>query len=317
MLKLELRAAQNSIPGQGELRIQGWQETSAGLELAVQRNQDGYYLDASGNWSASQRWSPLADVSDAGDHLLSVVGPWLVDPLTADQRMTYMFYLRNADGSDKGVLRIVGELLSSAAAGKPAVTATPVLAPEPPPSAFQSEPLLPPEPKTEPPVKPEQPLVPPPQKTSRLPLLILLVALLLIVAGLVWWWMSRADGAAPTQAASSPCSPQILSSSQDDLALLQACVKSQPDSAQVLELIKAGQQAKRCNLVQRLYAYKAQSGDVDIALAYARQYDPEGFTPGACIDKADGETAAYWYERVLEQQPDNAHAKQRWEALQP
>jgi len=327
MLKIELRAAPGGTPGQGNLRIQGWKHPLDGLELAVQRNQDGYYLDATGHWSASQRWTALTDTRSADEAALqAIVGPWLVDPLTADQRMTYMFYLRSADGQDKGVLRIVGDLLSSAAAGTPpatlasavapTVTIPPAPAPEPPPAA-ESEPAAEPEPEPE-------PESPPPEKPRKHLLLVLLIALVLAVAaGLAWWWFARADHAgaaepeASTDAASGPCHPQVLDASQDDLTLLQTCVKSNPTSEQTLALIAAAETAKRCNLAQRLFAYKAQAGDIDIALAYARRYDPQGFTASQCIDKPDGETAAYWYERVLEQQADNAQAKQRLEALQP
>jgi len=352
MLNIELRAAKTGTPGQGELRIQGWKEDLHGLELAVQRNQDDYYLDDRGQWSASQHWNALVDVRAQDDRLLAAVGPWLVDPLTADRRMTYMFYLRSPDGSDKGVLRIVGELLGSAAAD---TSAAPEIKPAPPPEIKPSpqaapEPELEPEPEPEPQVEsasepqaasalPETPLPSPPPPPSRWPLWVLLLALILSAAGLAWWFLLRSAAHTPSgttpvtsqdaaanappsaesaeSAATSPCDPQILGANPDDLALLQACVRSNPSSAQVLELIRAAKDAKRCNLMQRLYAYTAQAGDAVVALAYAREYDPEQFKSGGCIQAADSETAAYWYELVLEREPGNGEAKRRLEALKP
>jgi len=333
MLKIELHPAPNGTPGQGELRVKGWKHTPVGLELAIQRNQDSYYLDANGHWSASQRWTALGEVQDTDGALQTLVGPWLVDPLTADQRMAYMLSLRNSEGSDNGVLRMVGELLSSAAAGSspaaPATSVAPAVVPAVAPPAPTPEPAPESEAKAEIAAQSESPVEeaprPPPKKPRRWPLLALMGVL--AAAGLAaWWWLSPGSKSPPDAeptieaealAPDGPCHPQILTTNNDDLALLQACVKSNPSSAQTLQLISAAESAKRCNLAQRLFAYKAQSGDVEVALAYARRYDPEGFTAGACIDKADGETAAYWYERVLDQQPDNAQAKQRLEALQP
>lgn len=82
-----------------------------------------------------------------------------------------------------------------------------------------------------------------------------------------------------------------------------------------MAVIEAAKQAERCNIVQRLYAHKAQSGDTKIAFAYAREYDPESFKDGGCIKSADAETAAYWYEIVVANDPSNAAAKQRLEQL--
>ena len=51
-----------------------------------------------------------------------------------------------------------------------------------------------------------------------------------------------------------------------------------------------------------------------IALAYAREFDPATFVAG-CLTAADKETAIYWYELVLSKEPENAEVKARIEAL--
>ena len=79
--------------------------------------------------------------------------------------------------------------------------------------------------------------------------------------------------------------------------------------------VPVAKDAKRCGVVQRLYAHKAQSGDAAIAYAYAREYDPAHYSSGGCIEAADAETAMYWYEIAVNNDPDNQDASQRLEEL--
>jgi len=329
MLKIELRPTREGTPGQGELLIEGWKQDADGLQLAVQRNQDDYYLDDSGQWHASQRWNSLPNVREEDGKLLIPVGAWLVDPLTADTRMTYMLYLqknkdglqKNKDDSDKGVLRMVGELLSSAAAGS--ITPVPASPKAPPKPAPVTEPVPEPEPLPEPeavvepePVPPKPQPKPKPKQKSRWPLLVLLL-LVLLAAGLALGWFLLRPNPSAEATTSGACTAPVLAENQDDLALIQNCLKTSPSSDEVLALINAAKESKRCNLMQRLYAHKAQSGDAAIALAYAREYDPASFKAGGCIESADAETAAYWYELALERDPNQSAARERLEALKP
>ena len=68
-------------------------------------------------------------------------------------------------------------------------------------------------------------------------------------------------------------------------------------------------------MVQRLYAFTAQSGNATVAVAYAAEYDPKSFKAESCIKSADKETAQYWYEQALVADPNNAQARERLEAL--
>ena len=45
----------------------------------------------------------------------------------------------------------------------------------------------------------------------------------------------------------------------------------------MLGIIQAAREAGKCSIAQRLYANRAQAGDVPIALAYAQEYDPAGY----------------------------------------
>ena len=114
--------------------------------------------------------------------------------------------------------------------------------------------------------------------------------------------------------AAAACSSEALSATKDDLAFIQTCLKTTPDTTKVLEVIEFAKTAKRCDVAQRLYAFKGQAGDVVIALAYAKEFDPKFFTSG-CVAAADKNTALYWYELVLAKDASHAEAKERVEAL--
>jgi len=114
-------------------------------------------------------------------------------------------------------------------------------------------------------------------------------------------------------ASAAPCAPDTMKTT-GELDFVKGCLQSQPNSAQVLTIISQAKEQKHCDVAQRLYAYKAQSGDTAIALKYAHEYDPLTAVKGGCF-AADTETAVYWYETVINQDAHNAEAKTRLSAL--
>jgi hypothetical protein len=175
----------------------------------------------------------------------------------------------------------------------------------------------------------QEPPATPPKKSNNL-IWLLLIALVVGVIAAYFIWMGLKPSpvttapstqqsaspatSAPVAAAPAPCSTAALSAAKDDLVFLQECLKTNPEGEKVLEVIAAAKSAKRCDLVQRLYAFKSQAGDIAVALAYAREFDPQ-FHQAGCIASPDKATAIYWYELVLSSQADNADAKARVQAL--
>jgi hypothetical protein len=347
-LRLELKASASG-PGYGELTVIGWNQDADGLELSVQRNQDGRFLDEHGKWTTNPVWHDVSVLQPGGDKLSGEVGPWLVDPLMQNPQVAYMFELRNPEHRDKGVLRMSGQILSSQAAGSsvrrethtrhenipPPKTQTPSPPPpvhEPTPASEpqpepKREPMPEPQPEPQPEPMPEPPPVPVTPRSKR-PLILGLLALLLALAGGAAWYLLPAGftlpgsggtvadsgGAIADLKAEGPCGAHAMTTGSD-LEFVQSCLKSAPTTDQVLAVIEAAKQANRCDIVQRLYAYKAQSGDARIAFAYAREYDPQTFKAGGCVTSADAETASYWYEIVVANDAANTEAKQRLEQL--
>lgn len=177
---------------------------------------------------------------------------------------------------------------------------------------------------------------PPPKPRSKAWLWILLGLVLAGAMGVgVWWWLQQqpakteptpapaastepAPASAPTVSTptgEAACAAEALQQNSDDLAFIRGCLDSKPNAEQVLAVIERAKAAKRCNVVQRLYAFTAQSGNAAVAVAYAAEYDPKTFKAEGCIKSADKETAQYWYEQALVANPNNAQARERLEAL--
>lgn len=333
-----------NTPGQGRLRISGWSGASEGLAFSVQSSQTHEFLQHGKQWSNVAHWFTLADLVRAADAeaLESYVGPDLIDPLlAASGSANFRFELNNAGlgQSDMGMVRLDKSLIASSAwtgetkaAPAPAPVPPVVQAPEPVAKIEEPAPII------EAPVVPdpepvaEQPLAPPakPAKKNRWLLPVLLLVLLAIAAG-VWWFMQQPKPAVvdepPTPVPTTtpapepvpeaqPCTLESLQS-QPELAFVQGCIQKAPGSAALLEVINLAKANNKCAVAQRLYANRAQSGDLQIATAYAHEYDPKYHQPSECFKTPDTATAAYWYETILGFDENNADAKQRFEELKP
>jgi hypothetical protein len=337
----ELKPSLTGRPGFATLVLTGWEsesiEIGACAEVCVQRNQDQRYLGDGRQWTTLQTWHQvsLSDEPTAESVALSLE-PVIVDPLVENPQMTYQIQIRIGSEHGVGVIRIREGVLSSHAAGQSVSPVAHVyqasvepLVPEPAPIelAPAPEPVLPIENK----------------KSNKLPLIGLFILLLLIGVGGFAWMQIKTEPAttpnpvvaqattvapvaapvvAPLPVPAAPpapveppaCSAEAMAKVKDDLMYIQSCLKTNPDSVQVLAVIDAAKKSNRCDLAQRLYAFKGQAGDIPVALAYAKEFDPASFTPG-CFKAADKETAIYWYEVVLSKDANHVEAKSRLEAL--
>ena len=321
-----------STPGRALLHVRGWEYDSGALSFAIQRNQDEHYLQADQRWSNTPCWFEQVFEEDAsGEHMTCPLGAQIVDPLLSQPNNLYNLRLRGPDGEDENVLRLADGLLpsSAAAATGPAgaersAVLTPEPAPEPAPApapVVEPEPVLAPEPAPEPVVPPVAPPPAPPAKGSKTGLWIALVLALLALAALAWWLLKpgaepAAPAPAPTPAAATaaPCSREALAS-DTELQFVQACIQQAPGSQALLETIAQAKAAKQCGVAQRLYANRAQAGDLAIASAYAHEYDPKFLQPSDCFKAPDDATAVYWYETIQGFDPDNAEAAERLKDL--
>ncbi|VEF13606.1 Uncharacterised protein [Pseudomonas fluorescens] len=336
-IRVDLLALEPNVPGRACLTVKKWQGAQEQLEFSIQRNQDSFYLQEGQVWSNNPCWFQVSrfDLAANGEALEAQVGADVVDPLLeggANSQFRIELREQGPGQSDVGVVRPGVGLLPSTAGGE--TRSTYGAAQLSTPSAAEPEiPELPELvlPEIEAPVEPEpitaEPVYTPPpapvKKSNKGLIGLIIVVLLLLAAAAAFWWLKRAPeptapAVAATPAAGADAAACTLESmnSLPELTFVQTCIKAAPDSAKLLEIINQAKAGKHCGVAQRLYANRAQAGDALIANAYAHEYDPKYLKASDCFPTADNATAAYWYETILTQDPNNAEAKQRFEELQ-
>lgn len=308
-------------------------------------NNEKNYLQPDGGWNSAPHWFTI----DGGYPLTSGsgfrIGPMLLNPLLENASLVQIQVKLSSGDIYSTTLQLArDELFSSDARGQTgdysgsSVLTAPLSETVPTP-----EPVVQPKPTPLPPA-PTPDAGKPKATSSRLPMIIVAILVLLIAAAALWWFFGRgaavntpaavekpaeteAPAASPTPVpapaaepapepvtSSAACSPANITS-QSELDFVQNCVQQKLDSSQLLAIIQAAKEARKCGIAQRLYANRAQGGDSQVALAYAGEYDPKYHQSSECFKDPDTDTAAYWYETALQSDPNNQEAKQRLEGL--
>ena len=326
-------------PGHAIVVLEGSEIESAGeISFSIARNQDGRFLTADGQWEPTQAWHEPQEYQLDQTVVRCWVGTQVVDALLANPQMQYRIIVKGVEQSFQGIMRLGTDLFPSSARAAASVPTAAVVPPEPEP---EPEPVI----DTAVPEAPaaiEPAAVPVSEKSRAVPVLLALLVLAIIGAGL-WWFLlnggksdpvgvvqetvqteSPADEPATDEAptpvaevsepAAVPCAVDALAQVSDDIAYLQRCVQSQPTTEQIFSIIEAGKASQKCDLIQRLYAHAAQSGNVEVALAYAKEFDPLTFE-GGCFAAPEPETAVYWYEIYLQTEPDDQAVATRAQSL--
>ncbi|TNG95507.1 hypothetical protein FHQ28_06580 [Pasteurellaceae bacterium USgator11] len=326
MLRIELK---ESRPGYAQFSAANWKGGSE-VEVSIQRSQDHHYFAQGNQWNTEPVWHRVTQLSVVDGILQGELGPWLVDALVQQNaNVQYQMMVRDTHAvddvvTDRGVLKMVGNILASSASGDTSrvsdirhepTTVAPTM-----PIIEEPEPIaVAPEVMTEAPLATEavaMPVTETEKPKSKLGLLIGGLLLLILAVAAAWFFLlsDKSDKSAEATEVKpselSACS--IQAGSDDEIAFLQRCLKSNPDDSQILALIAEAKKANKCGIAQRLYANKAQGGNAAIAVAYAKEY--ETATTNGCFS-ADKETAIYWYETALEADPNNAEAKARLQEL--
>lgn len=305
MIKPELKPLNPVNPGYATLLLKGWKGGIVGVEISILRNQDNLYLDSRGGWVSGEMFLGLPALDLVDDVPAVQVGPSFIDPLLANRQAAYRIAIKDSGARDMGILAITDGLLSSQAGGENPLAANSqtldVTTPAQPAPVVEAPA---PDPVVDVPAAPAK---------SKAPMAIILavIALLLAAAAAGWWFMRQPAPApaAPVAKISGPCGDDLMNSG-NAMDFVKGCLRSQPSSAQLLDVITKAKADKKCDVAQRLYAYKAQSGDSQMAMRYAQEYDPKSAKAEGCFSP-DPQTASYWYEAVVNQDPQNAEAKAR------
>jgi hypothetical protein len=335
-MRVDLKPLEPNVPGQARLIVIGWEGEKQSLEFSIQRNQDQHYLHSQAVWRNTPHWFQVSAFTPFEEqHMATTVAAELLDPLLAGGAAAYRLQLRQQGSEDAEMagVRVARGLLPSIASGSTQSTVSaspmnPAPLPEPP---LPVEPSPPADPVivADPPVLPPRAVEPPHTPKSRRWLVPVAVAIAVLLALLVWFLVFRqapaveapmapppAVQATPSAAAPDSCAITSLGT-LGELAFVQLCAQENPGTETVLAIIAAARQGGQCGVAQRLYANRAHAGDVQVGVAYAREYDPKFHQPSDCFPQADAATALYWYETVLAKVPDHAEAAARVKELTP
>lgn len=347
-LRIEL---EGDKPGVAKFLAQKW-SGSADIDILIQRNQDGYYLSGLNQWGPEKNWHTVTSMSVENEQLSGLVDEWLVDSLLSQENsVRFLAEIRDKQNQsyiDRGVINIAETVFPSSA-----LITSPAIFDEIEQNTFEpnkvasnlveSDDSQPVEPETEEQtigvenevkVEPEmeseievtptstiiQQAVSDPQSTkakSKLGLIIIIFVILLTLAGIgfaVWYFLFSQDKNPLISLTQSNSQCNVDNVTTDDLSFIQQCLQSKPDTDAVIDVINQAKQANKCNIAQRLYANQSLL-NAKVALLYAKEYDVKFYQDNQCF-KADKETAIYWYETSLNNDPNNELAKERLAELQ-
>lgn len=347
-LRIEL---EGDKPGVAKFLAQKW-SGSADIDILIQRNQDGYYLSGLNQWGPEKNWHTVTSMSVENEQLSGLVDEWLVDSLLSQENsVRFLAEIRDKQNQsyiDRGVINIAETVFPSSA-----LITSPAIFDELEQNTFdpnkvasnlvESDDSQPVEPETEEQtigvenevkVEPEmeseievtpsstitQQAVSDPQSTkakSKLGLIIIIFVILLTLAGIgfaVWYFLFSQDKNPLISLTQSNSQCNVDNVTTDDLSFIQQCLQSKPDADAVIDVINQAKQANKCNIAQRLYANQSLL-NAKVALLYAKEYDVKFYQDNQCF-KADKETAIYWYETSLNNDPNNELAKERLAELQ-
>ena len=347
-LRIEL---EGDKPGVAKFLAQKW-SGSADIDLLIQRNQDGYYLSGLNQWGPEKNWHTVTSMSVENEQLSGLVDEWLVDSLLSQEnRVRFLIEIRdkhNQSYIDRGVVNIAETVFPSSA-----LNTQLSISDETKQNTFESDKVAsnlvesddsqPVEPQTEeqtigmenevivePEMESEIEVTPTPTITqqeasasqptkakSKLGLIIMIFVILLTLAGIgfaVWYFLFSQDKNPLTSLTQSNSQCNVANATTDDLSFIQQCLQSKPDAGAVIDVINQAKQANKCNIAQRLYANQSLL-NAKVALLYAKEYDVKFYQDNQCF-KADKETAIYWYETSLNNDPNNELAKERLAELQ-
>jgi len=343
-LRIEL---EGDKPGIAKFLAQKW-SGSADVDLLIQRNQDGYYLSGLNQWGPEKNWHTVTNMSVDNEQLSGLVGEWLVDSLLSQEnRVRFLIEIRdkrNQNYTDRGVVSIAETVFPSSALNTQSsisdeieqntlesdkVTSNLVesddsqsVEPETEEQIIEVENEVIAEPEkeieAEIEVTPAPAISPQPAKTrSKLGLFIIIFVILLTLAGIgvaVWYFLFSQGKNPLTSLTQSNSQCNVANVTTDDLSFIQQCLQNKPDTDTVIDIINQAKQANKCNIAQRLYANQSLL-NAKVALLYAKEYDMKFYQDNQCF-KADKETAIYWYETSLNNDPNNELAKERLAELQ-
>lgn len=309
MLRIELK---ENKPGYAFFSARKW-KGSNDIEIAVQHSQNNRYFADKDSWVPEIVWHKVPNLVVEGDALTGCLGPWIVDELiNQGGNVRFLMQVRDSSISDSGPIAFNGNILASSAGGSSErgedireIMDEPIVdAPEPIIVSDSLDEIV-----TEiAEVESVESLntdkidqsIKPNQKKNKLAMIAGLILLLVAIVVAVFFFLQKQSS---NNVDVGECS---VANSDNELTFIQNCLKTKPNNQSLFKVIDEAKKLNKCGIAQRIYAHQSQTGNIEIGLAYAKEYEV-----GSSCFTADKDTAIYWYESVLANDPNNQEAKQR------
>ena len=98
----------------------------------------------------------------------------------------------------------------------------------------------------------------------------------------------------------------------NEIEVFRDCMESEPDDTALLRFAVEAANNEYCGIAVRIFSSKGRSVGGKFALVYAAYWDPLHEEKSPCFMK-DFHTAYYWYQKVLDKDPENKQALQALE----
>ena len=277
-------------PGYANLTIRGWNGSNENLKIAIFRTDENRYFykyQADLNavaWKNHEYWLDIGKFAEDEQVIEATLPPEITDGIAylASKNISFLIFIKNDKVMDEAIVHFLGEVIASNFLEKNIVEldATSIK------------------------ISNHNHLVNQDKRKFWLIVVVMLLFVPAIAAAFLYFFRQHTE-------TFNPCES---SKGRDEISFIQACLASNPPDSQLFKILEQAKEDGSCEIVQRIYANKAHSGSIAMALKYAREYDPNYYQENLCF-KPNLENAIYWYEHILEKNPLHREASENLKKL--
>ena len=277
-------------PGYANLTIRGFSGSNDNLKIAILRTDENKYFRKfkSGviNWKESEYWLDMGLIDSFAEQVIDIVlPPEITDGIAylASKNIPFQILIKNQKILDEAKVHFLGEIIPSNFLEQNIVELDVNSIRIEGHNKFYER-----------------------QDKIKFWLLILLVLLLIPAIGAAFLYLfdRHTDDFDPCESTKG----------RDEISFVQSCLATNPPDMQIIRIIEQAKRDNSCEVAQRMYSNKAHSGSLRIALSYAKEYDPNFYQDNICFTPSV-ENAIYWYEYILEKNPQHREANENLKRL--
>ena len=276
-------------PGYANLTIRGWNGSNDDLKIAIFRTDENKYFRRfrSGviNWKETEFWLDVGLIDRSQEQVIEItLPPEITDGIAylVDKKITFQIFIKSKKMLDEAKVHFLGEVIPSNFLEKNIVELD-VNSVRVDNDKFY-------------------------EKRDRAGFWLLIILMLILIpalaAAFLYLFNVHIDDFDPCESTNG----------RDEISFVQSCLATNPSDIQLIKIIEQAKKEGSCEVAQRIYSNKANSGSLRIAFMYAKEYDPNFYQENLCFSP-NIDNAIYWYEYVLEKNPQQKEANENLKRL--